>query len=105
MGETVIKTFLGKYESSINESVNKLVSESIVSRIWEKDYTVWSESPDEVSNRLDWLISHEETLNKIDEINSFVEEVKSEGFTHALLLGMGGSSLAPEVFRLSFGVK
>ena len=35
----------------------------------------------------------------------FVDEVRSEGFTHELLMGMGGSSHAPEVFRLTFGVK
>ncbi|MCW8817487.1 MAG: hypothetical protein OQK52_06415, partial [Ignavibacteriaceae bacterium] len=43
--------------------------------------------------------------NSFDEINSFVEEIRNEEFTQALLMGMGGSSLAPEVFRLTFGVK
>jgi len=45
------------------------------------------------------------TKKSFREINSFVNEIKKEGFTDALLMGMGGSSLAPEVFRLTFGVK
>src|SRR5690606_11460491 len=45
------------------------------------------------------------TKNSLEEINDFVDKVRKDGFTNALLLGMGGSSLAPEVFRLTFGVK
>lgn len=95
---------LGQYESEIENVKVEYVNQNIAKRIYDKDYTVWSDSPTEVTNRLDWLISPEETLSHLDEIKSFVQEVKGK-FTHALLLGMGGSSLAPEVFRLSFGVK
>ncbi len=105
MNSKSIKISFGEYQNSINESLEQLENEKIVERIWNKDFTVWSDKPEEVSNRLDWLQSPNETLSHIDEINSFVELVKEDGFTHALLLGMGGSSLAPEVFRLSFGVK
>jgi len=95
---------LGKYELKIENAKAEYVNQKIARRIYEKDYTVWSNSPTEVTNRLDWLISPEETLAHLEEIKSFVEDVKGR-FTHALLLGMGGSSLAPEVFKLSFGVK
>ncbi|MEE9429945.1 MAG: hypothetical protein V3V16_02825 [Melioribacteraceae bacterium] len=105
MSNTSVKFYFNKYENSIQESFVQLQNEKIVERIWKKDFTVWSEKPEEVANRLDWLQSPDETLSHIDEINSFVESVKADGFTNALLLGMGGSSLAPEVFRLSFGVK
>jgi len=105
MNSVSMKMFLGEYQNSIKISLEKLKKEKVVERIWEKDFTVWSDVPDEVSNRLDWLNSPNETSSHLDEINSFVESVKADGFTHALLLGMGGSSLAPEVFRLSFGVK
>ncbi|MCP5064303.1 MAG: glucose-6-phosphate isomerase [Ignavibacteriae bacterium] len=105
MNTKSVKISFGEYQNSINESLEQLENEKIVERIWNKDFTVWSDKPEEVSNRLDWLQSPNETLSHIDEINSFVELVKEDGFTHALLLGMGGSSLAPEVFRLSFGVK
>ncbi len=87
------------------EGMKKLASENIPVRIFAKDHTVWSESPVEISNRLGWLESPANTLASLDEINAFVEEIKKEGFTNALLLGMGGSSLAPEVFSQMFGAK
>ncbi len=93
------------YEESINNSLKNLEHNKIIERIWEKDFTVWSDKPEEVANRLDWLHSPSETLSHLDEINSFVQSVIADGYTNALLLGMGGSSLAPEVFSLSFGKK
>lgn len=100
-----MKLTLGKEQKTYEEKFQKLVEEKIIERIWEKDYTVWSSNPDEISNRLGWLDSPENSLKSLNEIYEFVESVKADGFTHALLMGMGGSSLAPEVFRLTFGVK
>ncbi len=96
---------LEQFKPAIMKSIEKLNSEKIVSRIWDMDYTVWKNSPDEITNRLGWLQSPESTIEVLSEINHFVDQVRAEGFTHALLLGMGGSSLAPEVFRKTFGVK
>jgi len=98
-------TGIDKYRQSILKTFEQINSENIVSRIWDIDHTVWKDNPKEVSNRLGWLQSPESTLEVISEINHFVDQVRAEGFTHALLLGMGGSSLAPEVFRKTFGVK
>ena len=94
-----------KLNETIAQTLSKLSEEKIVERIWNKDYTVWDENPDEISNRLGWLDSVEATSKAISEIKEFVQSVINDGFTHALLVGMGGSSLAPEVFRLTFGVK
>jgi glucose-6-phosphate isomerase len=94
-----------KLNETIAQTLSKLSEEKIVERIWNKDYTVWDENPDEISNRLGWLDSVEATSKAISEIKEFVQSVINEGFTQALLMGMGGSSLAPEVFRLTFGVK
>jgi len=100
-----MKLSLGKEQKIYEDKFQKLVDEKVIERIWKKDYTVWSSNPDEISNRLGWLDSPENSLKSLNEINEFVESVKADGFTHALLMGMGGSSLAPEVFRLTFGVK
>jgi glucose-6-phosphate isomerase len=94
-----------KLSEAINQSLSRLEKEKIVKRIWEKDFTVWDKNPDEISNRLGWLDSVETIYKAKDEIEEFAQAVIKEGFTHALLMGMGGSSLAPEVFRLTFGVK
>jgi glucose-6-phosphate isomerase len=96
---------LGKYESEFASKFAELGKNEIISRIWKKDFTVWRENPTEISNRLGWLDCSDVAKTKLNEINEFVELIKSEGFTHALLLGMGGSSLAPEVFKKVFGVK
>jgi transaldolase/glucose-6-phosphate isomerase len=73
-------------------------------RIWEKDPTLWFSKPvPEITDRLGWLILPEIMHEQLDDFVSFAEEVKSEGINHVVLLGMGGSSLAPEVFQKTFG--
>ncbi len=100
-----MKIVLNNYEEVVNKTISKIESEKIINRIWEKDHTIWGNDPKEISSRLGWLDCVDVTSKSFNEINLFVNEVRSEGFTHALLMGMGGSSLAPEVFRLTFGVK
>jgi glucose-6-phosphate isomerase len=77
----------------------------VVDRIWKKDYTVWKESPVEITNRLGWLHSPDWISDRLDEISEFVRNVRNDGFNRTVLLGMGGSSLAPEVFRKTLGLK
>ena len=99
------KYSVGENSKLVDETIKKLNDENVIERIWKKDHTVWSNDPTEISNRLGWLDSVDVTGKSVEEINDFVDEVRAAGFTHALLMGMGGSSLAPEVFRLTFGVK
>jgi len=93
------------YDDFTKKVFNGIESQEVISKIWEKDFTVWEDKPDEITNRLGWLDSPKETLAQIEDINNFVDEIRNAGFTHALLMGMGGSSLAPEVFGKVFGVK
>jgi transaldolase/glucose-6-phosphate isomerase len=75
-------------------------------RLWAKDPTLWfSEPVPEIKDRLGWLILPEIMQEKLEELDSFAHEVKEEGIIHLVLLGMGGSSLAPEVFQKTFGYK
>jgi glucose-6-phosphate isomerase len=101
----MIQYSVGKFEQDVNNTFNRLLQEDVINRIWKKDHTLWSDDPNEITNRLAWLNSPAATKNSIKDITDFVEAVKKDGFTNALLLGMGGSSLAPEVFRLTFGVE
>jgi len=105
MNESKIKMNLGKYSDSSNKAFEELKKQKIVERIWQKDFTVWSNEQTEITNRLGWLFSPEVTLKSLNEINGFVKGVKQDGFTKVLLMGMGGSSLAPEVFSFMFGAK
>ncbi|MEW6654494.1 MAG: glucose-6-phosphate isomerase, partial [Bacteroidota bacterium] len=100
-----MKLSIGKFTTEFEQALQQFETEKVADRIWRKDFTVWSDKPDEITNRLGWLTSPHNSLSQLKEIFAFVEEVRKEGFKKALLLGMGGSSLAPEVFRLTFGVK
>lgn len=102
---TRIEFALQDYKSEIDSHLIKVKEIKILQRIWNKDFTVWSDKPDEISNRLGWLDCIETTSIHFDDIKNFVEELRKENFTNVLLLGMGGSSLAPEVLSLSFGTK
>ncbi len=95
---------LGSYTMQIVEEVLKLDQKSTIDRLWQKDHTIWDEKPDEISNRLGWLDSPGIGSDEIKDLSDFAKDIKDAGFTKALLLGMGGSSLAPEVFKYTFGV-
>lgn len=75
----------------------------ILSRIWSHDYTVWSKDPTEIVNRLGWLHAPESMRCHLGRLNDFAKRIRAEGVEHVLLLGMGGSSLAPEMLARTFG--
>ena len=72
-----------------------------VKRLWSKDASVWT--GDDENKWLGWLGITEEQIANIHALKEIAEDIKKAGFKHALLLGMGGSSLCPEVLRLTFG--
>ena len=76
----------------------------IAERIRRKDHTVWKPGPAEIANRLGWLDSPTVMQERLSEIAAVVGQIRADGLHLALLLGMGGSSLAPEVFRKVFGM-
>jgi glucose-6-phosphate isomerase len=96
---------LGSYRTAIDRALAALCSERVMDRIWAGDHTVWRPSPEEISNRLGWLESPWSMEDRLAEIDTVVEAVRRDGYHSALLLGMGGSSLAPETFRKVFGVR
>jgi len=95
---------LGPHQETVDAALLEMEDERIIERIWAHDHTVWRPDPAEIENRLGWLHSPEVMGEQIPRINALAEAVRADGYTHALLLGMGGSSLAPEVFRKTFGV-
>ncbi|MDQ3362448.1 MAG: bifunctional transaldolase/phosoglucose isomerase, partial [Actinomycetota bacterium] len=96
---------LGDYADAVDGALVHLRDEKVLGRIWKHDHTVWKPEPTEISNRFGWLHSPETMQEALPEIKALVDAVRADGYTHALLLGMGGSSMAPEVFRRAFGVK
>lgn len=100
--ETKMKIELGNYQSSLTSGLQTLQQENIIPRIWEHDHTVWKPDPTEITNRLGWLDIAEKLTQETARMQSTLDDLKDEGYTTVLLLGMGGSSLAPEVFSNTF---
>ncbi len=77
--------------------------EDLTGRIWRKDHTVWKPYPTEIADRLGWLTVTDDMRQQTVEITTFADDVRRAGFRDIVLLGMGGSSLGPEVLRQTFG--
>jgi transaldolase/glucose-6-phosphate isomerase len=91
-------------EPAIAQRVEHAVEEQVARRIWQKDESLWGgPGVPEIGNRLGWLTIADKMLEEAGELKLFADGCRDAGLTDAVLLGMGGSSLAPEVFRLSFG--
>jgi transaldolase/glucose-6-phosphate isomerase len=91
-------------EAAITGRVNRAVTDNVAQRIWKRDPALWGgPGVPEIENRLGWLNVTETMLEHLPELIALRDELKSDGYTDAVLLGMGGSSLGPEVIRQSFG--
>jgi transaldolase/glucose-6-phosphate isomerase len=96
---------LGPLAASVKRRVASLIADAAPARLWSHDPTLWTADPagqEEVRKRLGWLDLPRSSRAAVKEINDFVRGVHAGGLTHVLLLGMGGSSLAPEVLSLIY---
>jgi glucose-6-phosphate isomerase len=97
---------LGDLQKNVDATIARLQSSNVIDRLWKKDHTIWrSEEVHRISilNRLGWLHSVDLMRQNIDGLRHFAEELRGAGFTHIVVLGMGGSSLCPDVCRATFG--
>ncbi len=83
--------------SGFADAFAQLTGGKIPSRILSGDYTVWSPRSEEIVDRIGWLQLPRTMPSQLPEVRSFVESLLEDGFEHAVLLGMGGSSLAPDM--------
>ncbi len=99
---------LGSAGRAVGRVLATLDETQVGERLWKKDPTLWKPNDPaaqaEIANRLGWLDVVGAMRGRVEELDALVAEVRAAGFTHALLCGMGGSSLASEVFRKTFGV-
>jgi transaldolase/glucose-6-phosphate isomerase len=95
---------LGALNGAVTERLDDWAAMAFTRRLWAKDHTLWTADPQpEISDRLGWLTLPETMHDIVDDLEDFAGEVRRAGFRHAVLLGMGGSSLAPEVYQRTFG--
>ena len=92
-----------KIEEAVRAQITSWNSEEKIRRIWEKDSSVWTGADE--SKWLDWLTIAEEEIENTQKYKDLHADIEQAGFEHILLMGMGGSSLCPEVLALTFGKK
>ena len=101
-----IRFSLQSLQTAVEKTSAEFQSSKIIARLWQKNYIIWrSEEVHKKSilNRLGWLRSVELMQTRVYELTAFGQEIKNAGFTHVVVLGMGGSSLCPDVCRATFG--
>ncbi|NOZ09948.1 MAG: glucose-6-phosphate isomerase [Gammaproteobacteria bacterium] len=106
MTDRHLKLHLGNAEAAVHNTLTQLANEKFVQRLWDRDTTLWKTDADHrktIGHRLGWLTAPASMRKQLPQISAFTDDVRKAGFTDAILLGMGGSSLAPEVFGTSFG--
>jgi transaldolase/glucose-6-phosphate isomerase len=95
---------LGEYEAPVRDRLENWTRNGFALGLWSKDHRLWSESlQPEIVDRLGWLSLPETMQDVLDDYVAFAEQVRSDGIERVVLLGMGGSSLAPEVYQRTFG--
>jgi len=99
---------LGHYKDDFKNTLQHLDKESFVSRMWKKDPTLWKSDPEHekiITNALGWLTVAETMQPHAGELVAFADDIRKAGFEFAVVLGMGGSSLCPEVLARTFSKK
>jgi glucose-6-phosphate isomerase len=92
--------------AQVEEAVAELESRRFPERLWARDATLWKSDPAHVKiieDALGWLTVAGDLRAETDALAGFVDEVRADGLKHVVVLGMGGSSLAPEVLHEIFG--
>lgn len=101
-----VRYSLNGFEAAVSEALEEVGSENFLERLWAKDPTLWKTGPEDrklIKDALGWVALADVMDDHIGEMEDFAKEVKEAGFRDAVLLGMGGSSLAPLVFAEAFG--
>lgn len=97
-----IKYFLpAQLESALRSEIESWTNEGKIARIWAKDASIWT--ADDEAKWLGWLDIVNEELGDLNKYRAYADDISAAGFTDVLLLGMGGSSLCPELLAMTFG--
>ncbi len=97
----------GSTEAALAQALESLAQGEVGKRLWRKDASLWTDEPPvqaAIRDRLGWLnVVADVRRAGLDEINAVARAARADGFTDAVILGMGGSSLCPDVCRVTFG--
>ncbi len=101
MANLMTFTLPEKLKQSYRAEIQKTIEDKRISRIWEKDASVWT--GDDEAKWLGWLTVVNDELQNLETYRDLAKDIESAGFADVLLMGMGGSSLCPEVLAMTFG--
>ena len=102
--EAIAASIPASLAEKVAERVRTAVRDEVARRVWGHDETLWGgPGVPEIADRLGWLEISDALLEQADELTELARGLAAEGFKDAVLLGMGGSSLAPEVLWRTFG--
>ncbi|MGB2897354.1 MAG: hypothetical protein WBB65_14470 [Anaerolineales bacterium] len=104
MGDEYIHFGLGRYSDALELGLEVIQGQDILKRLWKHDHTVWKPEADEISNRLGWLQAPTDMKEVVPDLTKFTDDIRKAGYQYVVLMGMGGSSLAADVFRTTFGI-
>jgi transaldolase / glucose-6-phosphate isomerase len=96
----------GPLAGRVDRAMEAAVDDRVAQRIRQKDASLWKSDADAVkviNNSLGWLTVADEMLGVVDRLTQFAETIRTRGFQHVMVCGMGGSSLCPEVLAQTFG--
>jgi transaldolase/glucose-6-phosphate isomerase len=105
-GNSGLRMSLGRYGEAVEARLRRWEAEDFGRRLWAKDHTLWAPEPvPELTDRMGWLELPDSLLDQggLDALERFAHEARTDGIEKVFVLGMGGSSLAPEVFARIFG--
>ena len=97
----------GPLHAALDEAFHRLEARGFADALWSRKLDVWSTDAavqQKIANRLGWLESLAFVTPHLPRVRTAAESVRTSGITDIVLLGMGGSSLAPEVLREVIGV-
>lgn len=86
---------LGPLAGRVDDALADLVRRDAVARLWAVDHTLWDPDPTEIADRIGWLAVLDDMVAARERIDAFVAAAHADGLTHAVVMGMGGSSLFP----------
>jgi glucose-6-phosphate isomerase len=98
-----VSIFAAEHEADFAESLAFLDREQAPPRVWQRDHTLWSPQPAEITDRLGWLDVMGPMHGHLPQLKAFAEAAGQDGIADVVLLGMGGSSLGAEVLNRVLG--
>ncbi|MDQ6932582.1 MAG: bifunctional transaldolase/phosoglucose isomerase [Candidatus Eremiobacteraeota bacterium] len=104
-GSQRVRTSLGTHQGAADEALSKLKNDDFLKKLWSKDPSLWSADPAHekiIKSALGWLDVPQHMVEEVADLRQLGKELSAK-FNDVVVLGMGGSSLAPDIMRATFG--